>query len=49
VVPASKLGEFAVASLVLVAIPGPSVLFVISRAVVLGRRAALATVAGNSG
>ena len=35
------------ASLILIAIPGPSVLFVISRGVVLGRRAALATVAGN--
>ena len=32
---------------ILIAIPGPSVLFVISRGVVLGRRAALATVAGN--
>ena len=33
--------------LILIAIPGPSVLFVISRGVVLGRRAALATVLGN--
>ena len=31
-----------------VLIPGPSVLFVISRGVALGRRAALLTVAGNS-
>src|SRR5580704_7236413 len=46
-VPASNLAEFAAAALVLIAIPGPSVLFVISRGVVLGRRAALATVAGN--
>jgi threonine/homoserine/homoserine lactone efflux protein len=32
---------------VLTAVPGPSVLFVVSRAVTLGRRAALATVVGN--
>jgi len=37
---------FAVA-VVLIAIPGPSVLFVVSRGVALGRRAALATVIGN--
>ena len=47
VVPASNLAAFALASAVLIAIPGPSVLFVVSRAVVLGRRAALATVVGN--
>jgi threonine/homoserine/homoserine lactone efflux protein len=47
VVSASGLAAFALASLVLIAIPGPSVLFVISRGVVLGRRAALATVLGN--
>lgn len=46
-VPASNLLEFVGAALVLIAIPGPSVLFVISRGVVLGRRAALATVLGN--
>jgi len=39
---------FALASLLLVLVPGPSVLFVISRGVALGRRAALATVAGNA-
>jgi threonine/homoserine/homoserine lactone efflux protein len=33
---------------VLILIPGPSVLFVISRGVALGRRAALATVLGNA-
>jgi threonine/homoserine/homoserine lactone efflux protein len=47
VVSVSNLLAFALASLILIAIPGPSVLFVISRAVALGRRAALATVAGN--
>jgi len=46
-VPGSSLAAFAVAAAVLIAIPGPSVLFVISRGVVLGRRAALATVVGN--
>src|SRR5580765_4156319 len=45
--PASDLAAFAAASFVLIVIPGPSVLFVISRGVVLGRRAALATVVGN--
>jgi threonine/homoserine/homoserine lactone efflux protein len=34
-------------ALVIIAVPGPSVLFVISRGVSLGRKAALATVAGN--
>ena len=47
VVPAANLFAFMLAALVLIAVPGPSVLFVISRGVVLGRRAALATVAGN--
>src|SRR4051812_50118508 len=46
-VPASSLAAFAVAAAIIIAIPGPSVLFVISRGVVLGRRAALATVVGN--
>lgn len=40
------LALFAVVA-VLTAVPGPSVLFVVSRAVALGRRAALVTVAGN--
>jgi threonine/homoserine/homoserine lactone efflux protein len=39
---------FLVASLVLLAIPGPSVLFTISRALVLGRGGALLTVLGNA-
>jgi threonine/homoserine/homoserine lactone efflux protein len=47
VVSGSNFAAFALAALVLIAIPGPSVLFVISRGVVLGRRAALATVLGN--
>lgn len=39
---------FAAMSLVLVLIPGPSVLFVLGRALALGRRAALGSVLGNS-
>ncbi|HEX4519302.1 MAG TPA: LysE family translocator [Gaiellaceae bacterium] len=46
-IPASNLAAFALAAAVLIAIPGPSVLFVISRGVVHGRRAAFATVLGN--
>jgi threonine/homoserine/homoserine lactone efflux protein len=41
------LTAFALAAAIIIVIPGPSVLFVISRGVVLGRRAALATVVGN--
>jgi threonine/homoserine/homoserine lactone efflux protein len=47
-VPADRLLGFTVAAFVLIVIPGPSVLFVISRGIALGRRAALATVAGNT-
>lgn len=42
------LAAFAVAAFLIIVIPGPSVLFVVSRALAYGRRAALATVAGNS-
>ncbi len=45
---AGKLLTFALLAFVLIVVPGPSVLFVIGRAVALGRRAALATVAGNA-
>ena len=45
--PATVLG-FAVASLAVIAVPGPSVLFAVSRALVGGRRYALLTVLGNS-
>jgi len=48
VIPTSSVYAFTIACLLLVPIPGPSVLFVISRAVVHGRRAALATVLGNA-
>ena len=39
---------FALMSLALIVVPGPSVAFVVSRGVAYGRRAALATVAGNA-
>jgi threonine/homoserine/homoserine lactone efflux protein len=44
-----SLAAFAVTSALLIVVPGPSVLFVISRGVALGRRAALLTVLGNAG
>jgi threonine/homoserine/homoserine lactone efflux protein len=43
-----RLIAFALTAFVLIVVPGPSVLFVISRGVALGRRAALATVMGNT-
>jgi threonine/homoserine/homoserine lactone efflux protein len=39
---------FALACIILVIIPGPSVLFIVGRALAHGRRAALASVAGNT-
>ena len=39
---------FALAGIVLVVIPGPSVLFIVGRALAHGRRAALTSVAGNT-
>ncbi len=44
---ASQVLGFAVTCLIVIAIPGPSVLFVIGRALAYGRRTALASVAGN--
>jgi threonine/homoserine/homoserine lactone efflux protein len=46
--PLGNLLTFAAAAFILIVIPGPSVLFEISRSVALGRRAGLATVAGNA-
>jgi len=46
--PTDHLFAFLLASVVLVLIPGPSVLFVVSRALAHGRRAALGSVTGNS-
>jgi threonine/homoserine/homoserine lactone efflux protein len=47
VVPGTHLLAFAAVAAALIAIPGPSVLFTISRALAVGRKAALFTVAGN--
>jgi len=47
-VPTSHLLTFTITAFVLIAIPGPSVLFTVSRAIVLGRAAGVATVAGNT-
>ena len=46
--PSSHLLAFAVTAFVIILIPGPSVLFTVSRAIVLGRVAGVATVAGNT-
>jgi threonine/homoserine/homoserine lactone efflux protein len=48
VLPSARLLPFLATVYVLIVIPGPSVLFVVSRGVALGRRAALATVLGNT-
>jgi threonine/homoserine/homoserine lactone efflux protein len=48
VVPADRLLAFAAVAFALIVVPGPSVLFVISRGVTLGKRAAVATVFGNA-
>jgi threonine/homoserine/homoserine lactone efflux protein len=48
VLSAATLASFAVAAFLLIIVPGPSVLFVISRGVALGRRAAVLTVVGNA-
>jgi len=47
VIPVSHVLAFAAVAAVLIAIPGPSVLFTVSRALTVGRRAALFTVTGN--
>ncbi len=44
----SNLAAFALLAVVIVAIPGPSVLFIVSRALAHGRRAAALTVIGNT-
>ncbi len=43
-----RLAVFALTAFVLIVIPGPSVLFVVSRALSYGRRAAMRTVVGNA-
>ena len=44
---ASRLAEFCLTSLVIVLVPGPSVLFVIARGIAWGRAVAVLTVLGN--
>ncbi len=46
--PPNSLLAFAVIAFAIIIIPGPSVMFVISRALTYGRRAALLTVVGNA-
>ena len=46
-VPVKDLLEFAALAALLIIVPGPSVLFTISRALTVGRRSALFSVAGN--
>jgi len=46
--PTGHLLAFTLTAFALIAAPGPSVLFVISRSLTLGRRAGLATVVGNA-
>jgi threonine/homoserine/homoserine lactone efflux protein len=47
-VPLSNVLAFALASAVLIAVPGPSVLFVVGRSLALGRRGGLLSVLGNA-
>ncbi len=47
-VPTTHLVAFTLTAFVLIAVPGPSVLFTVSRAIALGRAAGVATVAGNT-
>jgi threonine/homoserine/homoserine lactone efflux protein len=43
----TRLWEYCIAAIVIILAPGPSVLFVIARAIAWGRATAVATVAGN--
>lgn len=45
---AASLAAFSALAFALIIVPGPSVMFVVSRAVTLGRRAAIMTVLGNA-
>ena len=47
-VPVENLWAFILASVVLIVIPGPSVLFVIGRSLALGRLGGLLSVVGNA-
>jgi threonine/homoserine/homoserine lactone efflux protein len=43
----SRLIEYIIAAMIIILAPGPSVLFVIARAIAWGRKVAVITVAGN--
>ena len=43
----SRLVEYIIAAMIIILAPGPSVLFVIARAIAWGRKVAVVTVAGN--
>ena len=43
-----QVAAFGAACVVLIAVPGPSIFFIVGRTMALGRRAALATVVGNA-
>ncbi|WP_293784983.1 LysE family translocator [uncultured Aeromicrobium sp.] len=47
-IPVDNLLAFALASVLLIVIPGPSVLFVVGRSLAYGRRAAVLSVVGNA-
>ena len=44
----TRIGEYLIAAVVIILAPGPSVLFVIARAIAWGRRVAVLTVLGNA-
>lgn len=46
--PSEHLIAFVVIAFVLIVVPGPSVLFVVTRSLTLGRRAGIATAVGNA-
>lgn len=48
VLPTEHLIAFVLVATIVILVPGPSVLFVVTRSLTLGRRAGLATVAGNA-
>ena len=43
----SRLTEYIVAAMIIILVPGPSVLFIIARAIAWGRKVAVVTVVGN--
>lgn len=47
-IPMENLLAFAIASVIIIVVPGPSVLFVIGRSIALGRRAGILSVLGNA-